>query len=248
MIDVINSERIKLTSVRSPYWCVGIVVAIAVAVAVLMGATTTSPIGTTPAETASFYLVGVNQFGFLVLMILAVLAITSEYRFGTIRIAFQAVPRRSVVLGAKAVVYGALAVVVSLVMTIVSLVLIRSLAGPASGIEMSDSGVVRQLWGTPVVALLGVLIGIGIGAILRHTAGAIVVLLIWNLAVENILAVLPKVGTSIAPFLPFRNGARFLSGTGGDFHWGVYGSLVYFGVVAMIVFGVGILVTSRRDA
>jgi ABC-2 type transport system permease protein len=49
----------------------------------------------------------VTGFGVMVLMIMAALAITSEYRFGTIRTTFQAVPNRASVLIAKAGLIGA---------------------------------------------------------------------------------------------------------------------------------------------
>ncbi|MDL9946290.1 ABC transporter permease [Gordonia sp. ABSL11-1] len=250
MITAMNAERIKLTSTRSPYWCVGIVALLAIGVAVLTGATVNGPLAPTPLESAWTALVGLNSFGVLVLMIMAVLAVTSEYRFGTIRTTFQAIPRRSTVLLAKASVFGVLAFVVTLVLAIVGVVLAKAFSGSTGGIELGDSGVLRQIWGTPVIAALYVLIGLGVGAIVRHTAGAIVIVLIWNLAVESILSILPKVGEHIAPFLPFANGSRFLNGSLDDtgYHWNAYGSLIYFAVFAVVVFVVGILVTDRRDA
>ncbi|WAC57275.1 ABC transporter permease [Gordonia sp. SL306] len=250
MIAAMNAERIKLTSTRSPYWCIAVVVVLAVAVAGLTGATSTAPLGPSPGESAWTALIGLNAFGVLVLMIMAVLAVTSEYRFGTIRTTFQAIPKRSTVLLAKAGVFGALAVAVTLVLAVVGIFLVRGLAGSSSGIELGDPGVVRQIWGTPVIAALYVLIGLGVGAIVRHTAGAIVIVLIWNLALESILSILPKVGEHIAPFLPFANGSRFLNEGAGDtqYHWNVYGSLIYFAVFAVIVFVIGIVMTERRDA
>lgn len=252
MIAAVDAERIKLTSTRSPYWCIGIVVVLAIGVAALVGSTvrgtSVGPTATTSAWTA---LIGLNQFGVLVLMIMAVLAITSEYRFGTIRTTFQAVPRRPTVLAAKAIVFGGLALVVTGVLAVVALVLVHILGGRSAGIDFADSGVLRQIWGTAVVAALYVLVGLGVGAIVRHTAGAIVVVLIWNLALESILRILPKVGSHIAPFLPFANAGRFLSDTSGEavsYHWNVYGSLLYFAVFAIAVFAIGIVMVDRRDA
>ena len=53
----------------------------------------------------------------LVLMIMAALAITSEYRFGTIRTTFQAVPNRASVLIAKAGLIGGFGAVLTLVLS-----------------------------------------------------------------------------------------------------------------------------------
>ena len=51
------------------------------------------------------------------------------------------------------------------------------------------------------------------------------------------------------PFLPFMNANNFL-GSGGsvDFHWGPWGSLIYFALFVLVVFGLSIVVVNRRDA
>lgn len=251
----IDAERIKLLSTRSPYWCVGIVVVLGILISILIGvlSSSTATSDASDLRDPSFFAIGVSQIGVLVLMIMAVLAVTSEFRFGTIRTTFQAIPRREMVLGAKAIVYGGLAGVVTLILSVVTIVLGTSLAGDAgSSIDLGGGDAVRQYWGIPVYAILCVLIGLGVGALVRQTAGAIVILLIWSLAIETILSSIPKV-KAVAPYLPFNNSAHFLSGdttnTGGiDYPWGPYGSLLYFALWAIVIFAAGIAVTQRRDA
>jgi ABC-2 type transport system permease protein len=250
----IDAERIKLLSTRSPYWCVGIVVVLGILLSVLIGVIAgTDASGGSDFRDPSAFSIGVSQIGVIVLMIMAVLAVTSEFRFGTIRTTFQALPRREVVLGAKAIVYGGLAGVVTLVLGIVTIVLGTSLAGDAgSAIDLAGSEAIRQYWGIPVYAILCVLIGLGIGALVRQSAGAIVILLIWSLALEGIIGIIPKVGPAVSPYLPFNNGAHFISesavGDSIDYPWGPYGSLLYFALWAVAIFGAGIAVTQRRDA
>ncbi|MFW0793696.1 ABC transporter permease [Gordonia sp. CPCC 205515] len=253
MINALNAERVKLLSTRSPYWCVGVVVVLALGAAAITGSAVSGGAGTSSSEIAYMSLLGLSSFGLLVLMIMAVLAITNEYRFGTIRTTFQAIPKRWIVLLAKAGVFGGLAFIATVVLAVAALLLVRVIGGSGAGLELGDSGVMRQIWGMPIIAVLFVLIGLGVGASVRHTAGAIVIVLIWDLAVESIVAVLPRVGTHVAPFLPFRNATRFLAGdnsdmAGGGYHWGVYGSLVYFAVFAIAIFVIGIVVVERRDA
>ncbi|MGV9712579.1 ABC transporter permease [Gordonia sp. NPDC003424] len=242
MIGAIDAERIKLLSTRSPYWSVGIVVVLTLGVAGL-----TASLSSGPADPALF-LMGLNQFGVLVLMIMAILAVTNEYRFGTIRTSFLAVPRRSDVLGAKAVVYGGLSAALTLILVIASMLLVGALSD--SGVDWGSSDMLRQIWGSPLFVIGCVLFGIGLGALVRQTAAGIVVMLLWILVAESILGVLPRVGDKIAPFLPFANGARFLGGPDGSvgYHWNIYGSLIYFLVIAVAVFVAGIVVTKRRDA
>ncbi|MFW0788719.1 ABC transporter permease [Gordonia sp. CPCC 205333] len=247
-LATVNSEYIKLTSTRSPYWCVAIVVVLSIGISTLIGAVLASTPDT--GLGISDYLLGLNQFGVVVLMIMAVLGATSEYRFGTIRATFIATPRRARVLIAKAVVFGGLAVVLSAVLAVISLGAVKALAGSSSKFSFGDADALRQLWGTPIWALLCVIVGLGVGALVRHTAGAVVIILVWMLVAESILAVLPKVGSAIGPFLPFRNGSRFLSSTASspDYHWNSYVSLGYFALFAVLVFVAAIVVVERRDA
>lgn len=250
MINALNAERIKLLSTKSPYWCIAIVAVLAILFSVLIG------LGNSAADQGSeFYVsdytIGITQIGVVVLMIMAVLAVTSEFRFGTIRTTFQAIPRREVVLGAKVIVYGGLAALVSFVLGIISLLLGKALSGDNSGlVDLAGSAAIRQYWGIPVYTVLCMLIGLGIGAIVRQSAGAIVVLLIWSLVLENILISIPKVKV-VAPYMPFTNASRFLTERDSgsiDYPWNAYGSIVYFAVVALIIFGLGVFLTKKRDA
>ncbi|MDS1114197.1 ABC transporter permease [Gordonia westfalica] len=247
-LAAVDAERIKLTSTRAPYWCLAMVVVFGVGVAVLLGWLLSGGY----ADRASVdtrtidYLVGVNQFGVAIFAIMAVLGITTEYRFGTIRSSFAAVPRRPLVIIAKTVVFGGLTFVVAAIVSLVGVGSGQALTG--NGIALGGPDTVRQLWGTPVFATLCALIGLSVGALVRHSAGAVAIVLGWMFAFERILSVLPRIGEDITPFLPFLNGRNFLSGGSDTFHWNAYGSLGYFAVVTVILLAVAIFVTSARDA
>lgn len=248
LTNTIAAERIKLVTTRSPYWCVGIVIALGIGLALILGLVTNGE--STSVETnVSDYAVGVTGFGITVLMIMAVLAVTSEFRFGTIRTTFQAVPQRYNVLLAKAVVYGGLSAVITFVLTLIALPLGKALSG-SDDVDLLGSHAIRLYWGVPVYAFLAVLIGLGLGALIRQTAGAIVVLLVWSLVLENVLSAIPKVSDVAGPLMPFLNANHFIDGRdyGFDWWWNEYGSLLYFIVVAALVFGAAVFVTDRRDA
>ena len=248
LAHAIEAERIKLLTTKSAYWCSGIVVLLGIGLALLLGWATNVDSGDGSSMSVSDFLVGTTAFGVTVLMIMAVLAVTSEFRFGTIRTSFQAVPQRANVLLAKAVVYGGLSALLTFVLTVVSLPLAKAVSG--SDIELFGSTAIRMYWGVPLYTFLSVLIGLGLGALIRQTAGAIVILLVWSLVLEGVLSVIPKVGDAVGPFLPFLNGSHFIddSDMGIDWHWNAYGSLIYFLVFAAVIFGAGVLVTDRRDA
>ncbi|GAA1482109.1 multidrug ABC transporter permease [Gordonia sinesedis] len=258
MIDAIQAERIKLVSVRSPYWCLATAVLLAVGITTLIATVGRGGFSTQPADgvTVNALLTGLNQLAIVVLIVMSVLAMTSEFRFGTIRTSFLAVPRRPTVLVAKAAVYLALTLVTVFVLTVVCLLILR--VGLGRVVAFDNPNVIRQLWGLPLYAMLCVLIGLGVGAMIRHTAGAISLVLIWMLVVETILANAPKVSEYVGPFMPFTNADRFLSGgssvsdaasgSADYFHWNPTVSLVYFAVIAIAVFIGGVALTNARDA
>ena len=255
MTNAIRAEWIKLTTIRSPYWCLGLAAVLGIGITGIFSAVfsnlseiTGDGSGThVDGQALQVLLVGLHQFAMIVLMIMAILGITSEYRFSTIRASFLATPKRGVVLGAKAVAYTAPTFVTMLVLTVICLVIIAAGLG---GVHFGDADVIRNIWGIPLVAALGVLFSIGVGALVRQTAGAISLVLVWMLVLESILSAVPKVSDWAGPFLPFLNGSHFLSGSAGstDFHWGPYGSLIYFMIWAVVMFGAGVLVMNRRDA
>ena len=90
----------------------------------------------------------------------------------------------------------------------------------------------------------------GVGAIIRQSAGAIALLLLWPLLIESLFSLFGSFGEKIMPFLPFNNANHFLSPemTTGDFHWGPWGSLIYFAVFVLVIFGISIVLVNRRDA
>lgn len=261
MIDVLRSEQIKLTSIRSPYWCIGLVVVLSIGITAMFSALLTNLPDTGPDGSGSgtsgaadgtamgVLLLGLQQFSVIVLMIMAVLGVTSEYRFSTMRASFLAVPHRPLVLLGKAAVYVALTVITTLILAVVCILILQAGLG-TSVVGFGDEAVIRQVWGTPIYAALCVVLSMGVGSLVRQTAGAISIVLVWMLVLETILGSVPRVRDWVGPFLPFANGGRFLTGaTAGDhYHWNSGVSLAYFAVWAIVIFAAGVLVTERRDA
>ena len=131
---------------------------------------------------------GVAVFGVPVLMILSSLTVTSEYRSGLIRTTFMAVPNRTLVLVAKAVVAAVFSGVYTAVMVIASVAVARA--------SLSDPQVWRLVGAIALYAMLAAVLGVGVGALLRASAGAVALLLLWPLVAEPMLANLPNVGSA----------------------------------------------------
>jgi ABC-2 type transport system permease protein len=106
-----------------------------------------------------------------------VLAVTGEYTSGTIRATLAAAPRRPLVLAAKAAVFGVTTLITGQAAAFLAFFAGRTalghgIAAPALG----QPGVLRTIvLSGASLALIG-LLGLGLGAIIRHTAAAVTVL------------------------------------------------------------------------
>ena len=145
---VLSAERIKITTTKSPLWCTIIIIVLGLGLATVFGLSAKSSLSNPNGAmmpTVSGALSGVTGFGVLVLMIMAALAITSEYRFGTIRTTFQAVPNRASVLIAKAGLIGGFGAVLTLVLSFGAFGLTKATSGDAG--RFPDSVRRRELAG-----------------------------------------------------------------------------------------------------
>ena len=250
----LSAERIKITTTKSPLWCTIIIIVLGLGIAAVVGIAAKSsldnPDGGVLTPTVQGAISGVTSFGVLVLMIMAALAITSEYRFGTIHITFQAIPNRASVLIAKAGLIGGFGAVLTLVLAFGALAVAKAAAGDAGRyLTLTEGSEWRLMFGTPIYAFLCVVLAIGVGALLRQSAGASALLLLWPLLIESLFNLFGSVGEKIMPFLPFGNANHFLGVDDSSyFHWGPWGSLIYFAAFVFAVFGASIAVANRRDA
>lgn len=206
-MTAINVERIKLFSTRSPYWCLLGIVAAAVMFALMAGL-----IDHGSQAQVAFALSGVS-IGQSVFMVLAALAVTTEYRFGTIRSTFLATPHRTSVLLAKTVLLALMGAVVGFVCAVGAFELTALLAARPP-LPLTLSG---ELWrvvaGHAALYAVAAVIAVAVGSLLRHSAGAIAVLLLWPLLLEGLIGIIPKVGDKIGPWLPFRAAGAFVADT-----------------------------------
>jgi hypothetical protein len=136
--------------------------------------------------------------GMIAAAVLGVLFVTSEYKTGLIRTTLTASPRRGRVLLAKAIVVGVLTFVCGLVASLVSLYGARPIQRDHGYIppvypdpSLTSGPVLRAVLGTAAFLALMALLGLALGAIIRRTAGAVVVVLA--------LAVVPGIAGGLLP-------------------------------------------------
>jgi len=138
-------------------------------------------------------------FGAIAAAVLAVLVITSEYSTGMIRTTLAANPRRRTVLGAKTVIVGVVVLVLGLATSAACFQIGQwflrgngfNYEGGYPAVTLADHEALRAVLGTGVYLSLVAVFSLGVGALLRHTAGAITVVLAALLAPVIALNFLP---------------------------------------------------------
>jgi ABC-2 type transport system permease protein len=247
-------ERIKLFTTRSPLWCTLAAIAVTVGFSALVTGTAK---GLTPSITTTQF--GIN-FGLMVIMVMATLAITTEYRFGTIRATFQAIPNRFSTLLAKTAVVALFAGLVGEVAAFGSVAIAKLVKSSASlGIDTAFEW--RAVAGVGLVYAISAVIAIAVGLLIRHSAGAVSILLIYSLLVENLVALIPEVGDDIQKWMPFNVANKFLSGDPDPSNVMVgegpqastatlspWWALAYFAGFALVMLTIALVTANKRDA
>ncbi|MFE9770866.1 ABC transporter permease subunit [Streptomyces sp. NPDC005931] len=173
----IASEWTKIRSVRSTMWTLGVFVLLVVGIGLLTGLVVASS-GTdlnneSPLSIGFFGLL----LGSMCIITLGVLTTASEYGTGMIRTTMVACPSRGRVLAAKAVVFFLVAFVVTLVSaTLMAFLHVALLAD--NGAKDPTGG--EWLRGTVGIALYIALLGtlsLAVGSVVRHSAGAITIMI-----------------------------------------------------------------------
>lgn len=212
-VRVFKSEWTKLRSVRSTYWSLFVtlllIIGIGILVCVIFNARWPH---LAPHERADFKplranLAGVN-FAQLAIGVLGVLVITAEYSTGMIRATLSAVPKRLPVLWAKTAVFAAVAFALSLPAVFIVFFAGQSiLSGQHINISISHPGVVRALVGAALYLMVMGVFGLGLGAILRSTAGGISALAGIVFVLPPIIGLFPaSFANSVDPYLPSNAG------------------------------------------
>lgn len=245
-------ERIKLFTTRSPWWCAAVTLALVVGFAALITGTAGQDFPVSVATTQFGY-----GFGLAVIMVLAALSITTEYRFGTIRTTFQAVPKRTSALLAKTVVVALLALVIGEAAAFGALG-IAALMDSSADLALNSTADWIQVAGVGVIYALTAVMAVAVGIMVRHSAGAISLLLIYAMVVESLVPLIPGVGQDIHRWMPFNVADKFLTGEGATRvaegpplstatlspGW----ALVYFAGVAVAMLAIALGVAKNRDA
>jgi hypothetical protein len=248
---VARMEWHKLRTVRSTWWIVAVFMVSLIGLAVLVLSHENYP-QLSAADRASFDSVHDTFIGLVLGQLLAgtlgVLAITTEFSAGMIRATFAAVPRRPLVLAAKAAVLGAVTLAAGEVAAFAAFGAGQSvLPAPAPHATLGQPGVLRAVLLAGAYPALIALIGLGLGALIRHTAGAICAL-VGVLFVLPLLFISPALQDAAQNFLPHPM-ANAMTAVKPLAHtlspWLIFGLLCLYALAALAA---GAWALTRRDA
>jgi ABC-2 type transport system permease protein len=247
--QVVRAEMTKIATLRSTLWTLLITSVGTIAVTILA---THSAGGHDRGwyqgfDPTSQALSGL-ALGTLAIGVFGVLAVTSEYGSGTIRSSLAAAPRRPLLLAAKIVVVGAVAMVVGEVLTFASFFVGQAVlkGGGAPTATLGHPGVPRAvILSGAFLALLG-LLALGLGVIVRNTAGAIATYVGITFLLPVLLQHVAGTPSRYTPVGILANSVSAVVRQPGQVSAPV-GFLLMI-VYSAVVLGVGAVLIARRDA
>jgi ABC-type transport system involved in multi-copper enzyme maturation permease subunit len=244
-------EWIKLRSLRSTWWTLAVTAAGAVAMGVAIGHNTQNRTG----DLTNNALAGVIP-GLLLTGVLGVLMVTGEYSSGMIQATLAAAPRRPLLLAAKAAVFGAVSLAVGEAASFVAFfaggaALRHGIPAPTLG----QPGVLRAVVLAGMSFCLIGLLGVGLGAIVRHSAAAIAVLVAGVYLASQIIGAVTHALAAYMPILIIGNSLTTTTPQpcGGQTGWcphflSPWAGLAVLCLYVAVALGTGCWLLVRRDA
>src|SRR6266576_2465147 len=243
---VLRSEARKLATVRSTTWAVVAAAAFNVIIAALLGALLPGHLSAHQKATIDSVRVSLGglHLSQIAIGLLGVLAVTSEYSSGMIRATLAAVPHRPLVLTA-AVAVTCIAACLAAYLAFQAFLP----AGDAMRTTLADPGAPRAVSGAGLYLTVLALLGFGLGAILRSSAGAVAVLFGMLFVPTLLVALLPSSWQdTVGRYLPMNAGDTIYT-VRPESHmlqpWTGFGVFCLYAAAALAA---GFVLIGRRDA
>jgi ABC-2 type transport system permease protein len=256
---LLRAEWTKIRSVPSTVWSLLTFVIVAVGFSTLI-ATVIAHDWNTPGNhpnharlvtdpTAVIFGAGLG-LGQLAICVLGVIVITSEYTSGTIRASLLAVPNRIPMLTAKSVMFAVIDFVVSAITVFAVFFITTAILRSHVSVTLSQPGVTRAVIGAILYLTVLGLFALAVGGLIRHTAGAIAVVIATVIVVPPLVSLIPgTIANHIHGYLPTVAGELVAqtSQQPGDVLSGWQGFGVFCLWTAVLLVACGWLLV-RRDA
>lgn len=215
MSSALRFEWVRLRTLRSTYWLIGLGLVLSAAIAFGVAfATRNDPLS---AEDAAVIITGgaeLAPFLAIFLSIIGIFATGHEYRHGTIQPTLTAIPQRSRLLLAKVIMVAVAAAIIAIVSMAINYVIGSLYWDPAP--ELGSQPLAEVIPGYLAFVVLYAVLGAALGQLFRGVPSALVVLLVTPLIVETLIAGLSMWSAldwlqPALKFLPFSAGSRLLA-------------------------------------
>ena len=272
MIDALSYEVMRLRTIRSTYWLIGIALGFQLVVSMLIAwlFPDTGPLSGGDDAFAILVTIGASLgvaplFIAYVIGLLGVFSMGHEYRHGMVRATLTALPSRAVVLGAKVITTAAVSAGAAF-----ACVVLAMFSALVFGVGMPSLSGWRDITlGTVLFATLFALSGLAFAAITRNQTAAVALLLLTPTVVEAILqAIILAIKASsddptskggfvtILRFLPYDAGGQMYTRISLDRMLEIFGVVPYgpvggglvMGTFVAILLAISATLFVRRDA
>ena len=245
MTHVINSELFKLRTTRTFIALVGTSLGIALIASILLAAF----VNFNGDDVANEILpVVIGPIVRAIALVIGILAVTNEFRHGTITPTLLVVPNRTKLMLAKLVSVLALALALGF---LVGLIMIASSAAFGSFRDFDTGGQALSIvLGSTFATALNAALGLGVGVLVRNQVGAIVGVLIYGFILEDLIGLIPGV-RDVLPQYGLGGVSNSLAGVGdalsGDDALSQPVAGLLLALYVMVIWAIGLLVMRRRD-
>jgi ABC-type transport system involved in multi-copper enzyme maturation permease subunit len=244
VIGTIQAELVKIRTARSGW----VIVALAIGASLLL-CLVAALVNDFTADPPAEVLLSISQFSILFVTVLGVMSIAGEFRHGSIAPSLLVTPSRSRLLLAKLAAITIVGAVVGVIAAGGALAF-GALIGPGSdALAYSGSDVVRALFTAALATALYGAMGLGVGSALRNQTGAVILILVLLLFVDNVTAGL------WSHFAPYSLGSTLSAATGAPSQavannpppLGQWTSMLLVAAYSLSAFAAGFLIFNRVD-
>ncbi len=250
---IMHAEWTKLRTVRSTYWTAVITALAVVGVAAGSCAQWANTIGQNHDRLADLDPVTASltgtYLGQLAIGTLGVLVITAEYGTGMITATLTAIPQRRTVLAAKALTFTAAALVFGQLVGFAAFTLGQAiLSTQHAGVSLTAPGALRSAAGAGLYLAAVGLLGFGIGAAVRHTAGALATLFGLIFLPSALADLLPPSKHYVIEYMPANSGSQVFTANPHPPALAPWTGLAVFCLYVLASLIAAVILTERRDA
>lgn len=198
MTRLIRAEFLKLRSTQVWFWL--LLAAVALSALIVIGSLASSGGVENGSDVADMF--SSASIGYVVIFVLGVLGVTTEFRYQTITPTVLATPSRWTLITAKMISYAILGLLYAAACLFVQLAIaIPWLSVKGVDYSLGSDHIPQALLGVLIVLALFGVIGLGAGALLKNQIVAVTVGVIFLVALQNIFLAIPGV-KHIYPYLP----------------------------------------------